>query len=274
MVKITFITFTRNSAARIEGLLKHIRDIVDEIIVVDGFSTDGTVEIAKSYDAKIYLRKPWGYPDPDRMFALRMASNEWIIYLDDDERLCRKLKNDIRDIIEKSKNVSAFSTLRINILPGKKIILGPFLNRQIRIFKKSKVIFKGLVHELPQVHGILKHLPEYYCLLHFIKRDWSRRLFYARLEALQYHKRKTKSIWKKVLWQLAPLSTPLIYLYYLAFSAKNRKPLNIPTLIYAMDSALYRAIVQTIMHIRGKNKTRRAKLIEEIGLIKLLKLDK
>jgi len=76
MVEVSFITFTRNSAYRLRGLLEHVKDVVDEIIVVDGYSTDETVDIARSYGAKVYQRRPWEYPDLDRMFALKQASHD------------------------------------------------------------------------------------------------------------------------------------------------------------------------------------------------------
>jgi glycosyltransferase involved in cell wall biosynthesis len=72
--KISFITFTRNSGRRLKLLLDNVRDVVDEIIIVDGFSNDDTVEIAMGYGAKVFQRKPWGYADPDRMFAPSKAS--------------------------------------------------------------------------------------------------------------------------------------------------------------------------------------------------------
>jgi glycosyltransferase involved in cell wall biosynthesis len=53
-IKISFITFTRNSGRKLELLLESVRDVVDEIIVVDGFSNDDTVEIAMSYGAKVF----------------------------------------------------------------------------------------------------------------------------------------------------------------------------------------------------------------------------
>jgi glycosyltransferase involved in cell wall biosynthesis len=52
--KISFITFTRNSKRRLKLLLENIKDVVDEIIIVDGFSSDDTVEIARSYGAKVF----------------------------------------------------------------------------------------------------------------------------------------------------------------------------------------------------------------------------
>jgi glycosyltransferase involved in cell wall biosynthesis len=98
-------------------LLEHIKDSVDEILVIDGFSTDDTVEVAKRYGARVYQRKPWGYVEPDRMFALRMASYEWILYLDDDEKLGRKLKSDLRKLIHEAilQDVPAYMIPRINL---------------------------------------------------------------------------------------------------------------------------------------------------------------
>jgi glycosyltransferase involved in cell wall biosynthesis len=84
-------------------LLESIRDVVDEIIVVDGYSSDDTVEIAESYGAKVFRRKPWSHVEPDRMFALSKASYDWILYLDDDEILGRRLKSELRDLVGKAE---------------------------------------------------------------------------------------------------------------------------------------------------------------------------
>jgi glycosyltransferase involved in cell wall biosynthesis len=69
-MKITLLTFTRNSETLIKGLLRNVNGVVDEIIVVDGCSTDETVEIAKSYGAKVYIRKPWGHFELDMALLL------------------------------------------------------------------------------------------------------------------------------------------------------------------------------------------------------------
>jgi len=83
-------------------LLGNVKDVVDEIVVIDGYSDDDTVEIAKSYGAKVYLRKPRGHVEPDRMFALSKVSYDRVFYLDGDELLGRKLKSEIRNLVEEA----------------------------------------------------------------------------------------------------------------------------------------------------------------------------
>ncbi|MEM0317436.1 MAG: glycosyltransferase family 2 protein [Candidatus Nezhaarchaeales archaeon] len=277
-MKVSFITFTKNSAGRISSLLDHIKDVVDEIIVVDGFSTDGTVEIAKRYGAKVYQRRPWGYVEPDRMFALKMCSHQWVLYLDDDERLCKKLKDEMKLLLETvGEEVSAFSITRVNLSHNKKPLLGPFYpDRQIRIFRKDRVTFKGLVHEFPIVHGRIYHLPEDYYILHIpsSKEFWPKKFtYYAYLEAMEYYRHKARSRLRRALWRLAPLSTSLIFVYLVVRSLILREPLNFPSLIFTFRLALYESLVNTLMNLRSKEESLRAKMIEERGLIRLLKLE-
>ena len=179
MEGLSFITFTKNSSNRIAYLLEHVKDIVDEMIVIDGFSTDDTVEIARSYGAKVYQRRSWCYADPDRMFALRQTSYPWILYLDDDERLCKKLKADLRGLIEfgEKNNISAFEAIRVNLTKRGVPLLGPFYpDTQCRIFRKDRVVYKGLVHEMPKVFGEKHCLPEEYYILHLNQEFWSKNL--------------------------------------------------------------------------------------------------
>jgi glycosyltransferase involved in cell wall biosynthesis len=271
--KISFITFTRNSSDKIAGLLAHVKDIVDEIIVIDGFSTDDTVKIAREYGAKVYSRKPWGFVEPDRMFALRMASYDWVLYLDDDERINSKLINDLKSLIKDANDeISAYRITRINLKNGKPL-LGPlYLDKQIRIFKKKKAIYKGLVHELPTIKGSISDLPECYHIIHMINNSRSKQLFYARLESLMYYKYRGKNLLRIGIWKMAPFNVILLYLYHICKAIYLDKPLNISSLIYSWNLALYDAVLWIYMHSRTKKSTYRAKMIQERGLIQLLKL--
>ena len=98
-MKVSLITFTRNSEKLIEGLLRNVNGVVDEVVVVDGCSSDRTVEIARSYSAKVYTRRPWGYKDLDMAFAINKASYDWILLLDVDERLNRRLRGELKDVL-------------------------------------------------------------------------------------------------------------------------------------------------------------------------------
>jgi glycosyltransferase involved in cell wall biosynthesis len=210
-IKISFITFTRNSGKRLKLLLENVKDVVDEIIVVDGFSSDDTVEIARSYGAKVFWRKPWGHVEPDRMFALKKASYKWILYLDDDELLGKKLKNELRDLVAMAEKMgyAALSTIRIDYdRKCMQLVFGPFFNRQIRIYRKDRVLYKGLVHELPIVFGKIYELPDEYYILHYPTWSRSKLVFYAYLETLEYYQHFSRSIIRKALWRTLPFSAP------------------------------------------------------------------
>ena len=166
--RVSFITFTRNSSSDIRSLLEHIHELVDEIIVIDGFSEDSTTDIARSYGAKVFLRKPWGFLEPDRMFALNRATCTWILHLDCDERLGREFKENLRNLLEKAEreNISAYSSLRVYLTTNKKPILGNFYNRQIRLYRREGVQYRGIIHELPRVSGRIFNLPDNFYILH------------------------------------------------------------------------------------------------------------
>jgi len=56
--KISALIFTRNEAKVLKGFLENIKGVVDEIVVIDGCSTDKTVDIALRYGATVYQTKP------------------------------------------------------------------------------------------------------------------------------------------------------------------------------------------------------------------------
>jgi len=255
MVKISFITFTRNSAERIGALLENIKDVVDEIIVIDGFSSDDTVKIAKSYGAKVFCRRPKGIVELDRMFALRKCSNEWVLYLDDDERLGIKLKSDLRKLIEET-DACAISCMRINISPRGEVLSHFYPDLQIRIFRRSKTKFRGIVHEKPLIAGTIKTLPQSYYILHILNRyahylPMKKLVTYAYFESRQrYQEKIAKSPLHRALIFLSPFSILPLYLYYVFLLSKERF-LNLSTLFAVFfDFALYRGFIEVLKKVR------------------------
>ena len=259
MIKISFITFTRNSAHKLKGLLEHVKDIVDEIIVVDGYSTDETVEIARSYGAKVYEREPWGYPDPDRMFALKQASHDWILMLDDDERLCKRLRNELRWIIEDcSTYFVAIDMLRVNLAKNGRIILAPYYpDRVVKVFRKDKVTFTGRVHDGPRISGLTYHLPDEYYLIHlpYHEDNWLKKaMVYAYYQSIQYSSIIGGNVFRRVLLKLLPLTTIPYYFYLMSALVKRDIPINALSLKYCFRRVLYDSILQTLMKLRNRKR--------------------
>jgi (heptosyl)LPS beta-1,4-glucosyltransferase len=269
------ITFTRNSAEGLRRLLRQVAPIVDEIIVVDGFSTDDTVDVALSYGAKVFLCKPWGYADPDRMFALRKASGEWILYLDTDEILCPRLRLKLREIVEQysaNKNVGGFVLPRFELDTRNKTIN---VTDQIRLYRRERAYYKGLVNELPEIKGSLVRLPYKYCIAHLnVGFDMSKWMFYAHLEALEYVEHRARSHARRILWKLAPISSAFILAFHVLAKVKlSPLGLRTSTLQFSLYRGLYESIVHTLTKFRSKKRRRIAEAVSKHGLTQLLKLD-
>jgi len=89
-VSISACLMVKDEEELLPGCLDSVRDWVDEIIVVDTGSGDRTIEIAKSYGAKIF-HQPWeGNFSKHRNYSIEQASCDWILIIDADERICQE----------------------------------------------------------------------------------------------------------------------------------------------------------------------------------------
>jgi len=103
----------------LKGLLENIKDVVDEIVVIDGCSTDETVDIALRYGATVYQTKPLGHVEPCRMYGLSKVSYDYVLYIDADERLNGNLRRDLKKIVKfmREHNIVATRVLRRTFSP-------------------------------------------------------------------------------------------------------------------------------------------------------------
>ncbi|MEF3280989.1 MAG: glycosyltransferase family 2 protein [Elusimicrobiota bacterium] len=143
--KISAVLIVRNEEKNIKDCLESIK-WVDEIIVVDQSSTDKTVEIAKNYTDKIYITEPKGICEPDRNFAIQMASNSWILLIDADLRITDELRKEIL--------LSLSSDKEVFYLPAKNYFIGKWIRGcgwwpgyMPRLFIKGKIKFSPNIHE-------------------------------------------------------------------------------------------------------------------------------
>jgi hypothetical protein len=98
MKKLSVALAVFNEGKTIEACLESVKDIADEIIVVDGSSTDNTVEIAKKYNAKIIITDNPPMFHLNKMKAINASTGDWILQLDADERVSEKLGSEIKKL--------------------------------------------------------------------------------------------------------------------------------------------------------------------------------
>ena len=117
---LSVIIITKNEAANIEACIRSAQPYAEEIIVVDCGSTDGTQEICRNLGAKLF-ETDWAGDGPQKNRGLDMASGEWRLVLDADERISPGLGSEIAEIV---KNGAAHTAFRI---PRKSLFCGRFM---------------------------------------------------------------------------------------------------------------------------------------------------
>jgi len=148
-MKISSCLIAKNEAANIGRCLESVKSISDEIIVVDTGSTDNTVEIAKSFGAKVYFYEWDNNFSSAKNYALDKASGDWIIFLDADEYFDAKTRKILVDTLKKILDEQEYDALLCRMINtdgynGKKLSENP----TVRIFRGNRDIrYKGAVHE-------------------------------------------------------------------------------------------------------------------------------
>jgi (heptosyl)LPS beta-1,4-glucosyltransferase len=116
-VKLTVTVITHNEAKNIGAALESV-SWADEIIVVDSRSTDETVSIAKKYTTRIEIRDWAGYSD-QKNFAAGLASHDWILSLDADERVTPALAREIRELLNRGPQYKGYRVSRVTYYLGR-----------------------------------------------------------------------------------------------------------------------------------------------------------
>ncbi|SDC62166.1 Glycosyltransferase involved in cell wall bisynthesis [Desulfurella multipotens] len=135
---------TYNEKENLERTLKSV-DFCDEIVIVDSYSTDETVEIAKKYTDKIYLNKFISYGE-QKNFAIEKLSTDWILSIDADEVVSPSLKTEILNAIKNSKFDSYYIKIQLVFL-NKALRFGGAQNWHLRLFRKGLMFSNCIVHE-------------------------------------------------------------------------------------------------------------------------------
>ena len=158
-MKISACILTKNEEENIEKCLRNIASYVDEIVIVDDYSEDKTVEIAKKYSKTKIFKKELTRFDEQRNYGAMKASGEWIFSLAPDEEIPEELLKKLKDLTNTDK-YDAYS-FRIEII-GMTEAEKKWQNYPgfaVRLYKKSKAMYQGWVHEFVRVNGKVKFVP-------------------------------------------------------------------------------------------------------------------
>ena len=196
MQKISALLITFNEEINIQRYLDDA-SYADEIIIVDSFSTDKTVELAKKNSKVKVFQKEFINFSEQKNFAISQASNDWITFFDADEHLSNHLKEEIVQKINDPKALDAYYVHRRFYFKDKLLkYSGMQSDKAIRIFKKSKAKYKPnrLVHEIIKCDGKIGRLKN--SLDHYSyssEEDYkSKLLSYSRLRAQELYIKNLK----------------------------------------------------------------------------------
>lgn len=146
MHKVSAVVITKNEKSAIGRALDSVL-WCDEIIVIDDFSTDSTVNIAKKHGAKVYRRKLNNDFAAQRNYGISKTNNDWVLFIDADEVISKELKNNIQKVLSKPKYM-AYGFVRVNIFLGKEILFTEPNNKNlVRLVNKNNGIWERKVHE-------------------------------------------------------------------------------------------------------------------------------
>ena len=160
-MSLSVCIITLNEEANIARTIRSVKDIADEIVVVDSGSTDATVSIAQSFEARVFV-EPWKGFARQKNSSLEKATCDWILSLDADEEVSPELAASIKSLWQSAQppKFSGYTMNRRNMYFGKWIKRsGYYPDPKLRLVKRGAATFELRdVHEDMKMQGELGHL--------------------------------------------------------------------------------------------------------------------
>lgn len=248
-MKISAVVLTKNEEKNIGPCLESLA-FCDEILVVDSDSLDKTREIASRMGAKVYQRQLSGDFSTLRNFGQSKARNDWVFFVDADERVNDSLREEIIEQISTSGSLyDGFYLKRADFMWRKELLHGETRNlKLLRLAKKEKGEWIGKVHEVWKVKGNIGELKNR--LLHYPHPAFTEFLeeiqVYTDLRASELYEKRVKTNWFEIVVYPAGKFF-LNYIFKLGFLD------GMPGLIFAIVMSLHSFLVRAKLWLLWNN---------------------
>ncbi len=217
-MSLTVLVPTGNAADVIEDCLRSVT-FADELLVVDSFSSDGTMEIARRYATRV-IQREYGYSASQKNWAIPQAAGDWVLIVDTDERVTPELQSEVLQAIQSSEH-DGYLIPRLNHCFGRPMRHGGnWPDHQLRLFRRDLGRYEDvMVHAPFQLDGRKGVLRNH--LLHFGQRSVSQitRVLlqrYTTWEAIRKHKAGVRFSMLKLITR-PPLAFGYRYFYKKGF---------------------------------------------------------
>lgn len=171
---LTALVTTHNEAGNIAACIESLL-WCDEILLVDSFSTDRTVEIARRYEKITVLERTYYGGASQKNWAIDRIRSDWILILDADERVTPELRTEIEKLLQSGPGADAFTIKRTTLFQGRKIRFSGWQHdRVVRLFRPgaarypnrrvhADMLTRGPAPVLrhPIMHHMIDDVPEY-----------------------------------------------------------------------------------------------------------------
>lgn len=188
--RLTVIIPTYNEEGTIGDCLASV-GFADEVLVVDSFSTDGTVRLARDAGARV-LQHEYVYSARQKNWAIPQAAHEWVLLVDSDERVTPPLRDEILALLESGPEHDGYWILRANHFLGRRMRrCGWGTDRVIRLFRRDVSRYQDReVHAEIDLAGplpVLRHPLEHHSFRSF-RQYWRKIQLYSEWGAAQMYK--------------------------------------------------------------------------------------
>ncbi len=151
---VSAVIMTRNCEDLVEGTLQSVSGWADEIVVLDGYSSDRTIEICRRYTDNVFQNQWDGYRFcTERNLGTSKATSDWCLHIDPDERATPEFKSAVSKLLEKSTPYNAFQFRKKNFFLGHFMRHGGWYHYSLHFFRRGEAHYDGVIHETLKVKG-------------------------------------------------------------------------------------------------------------------------